>query len=370
MTGLSSSDYEALLQRFPETRFAFAYGSGAIEQGGYSDRYTGDPADAPMLDLIFAVDDPVSWHLENKRLNPGHYTSLLSALPHLSGTSNMALTLNRWQAIVIAYFQEEYGAKVWFNAMVPMGIPSASKRLMKYGVISTTALIEDMQNWHSLYIAGRLHKPIRVIYSNAQTFTTASTSHTSEIDFHALMKQNYKYAVATAVLLNAPDQADSSANKIDNSKSELLSEHDLYLSIAGLSYTGDPRMSIAENPDKVANLVHPIEENYQNLYRSIIKNLTKLSGMKIVYDANNRTDIKLKICPKSFNRVYLYEQLAPNIRKQLTSHNLSRTTLSSSITRIVRSSATSQSIKGLVTVGFLKSAVYSWQKIKKRLGMK
>lgn len=29
-----------------------------------------------MLDMIFAVDDPVSWHKDNLKLNPHHYSAL------------------------------------------------------------------------------------------------------------------------------------------------------------------------------------------------------------------------------------------------------------------------------------------------------
>ena len=29
-----------------------------------------------MLDVVFAVDDPVSWHNENLKLNPYHYSAL------------------------------------------------------------------------------------------------------------------------------------------------------------------------------------------------------------------------------------------------------------------------------------------------------
>ncbi|RYG50021.1 hypothetical protein EON66_12305 [archaeon] len=42
---------------------------------------------------------------------------------------------------------------------VPMpGVPGV---MMKYGVISTHALVDDLLHWRSLYVSGRMHKPVR-----------------------------------------------------------------------------------------------------------------------------------------------------------------------------------------------------------------
>ena len=48
----------AVLGLFPAVRHAFGYGSGIYAQRGlYEGRGSG-----PMLDFIFAVDDPLTWH--------------------------------------------------------------------------------------------------------------------------------------------------------------------------------------------------------------------------------------------------------------------------------------------------------------------
>jgi hypothetical protein len=51
----STSVISKLLCNFPTTEFAFAYGSGAIEQEGYD---YNDKSNLPMLDIIFVVKDP------------------------------------------------------------------------------------------------------------------------------------------------------------------------------------------------------------------------------------------------------------------------------------------------------------------------
>ena len=100
-----------------------------------------------MLDLIFAVDDPMAFHTRNMQRNPAHY----SFLRHLAVWPSL---LERIQ---------EYGAGVWYNTLVRLPVPAANgggTKLVKYGVISTQRLIDDLTRWESLYIAGRMHKPV------------------------------------------------------------------------------------------------------------------------------------------------------------------------------------------------------------------
>jgi hypothetical protein len=60
-----------LLDRFPSVHHAFAYGSGVFKQPGlYSDN--AKQHEGPMVDLIFAVDDPVAWHKEVRRPSGGN----------------------------------------------------------------------------------------------------------------------------------------------------------------------------------------------------------------------------------------------------------------------------------------------------------
>ena len=52
------SEYTKILPHFPPVDFAFAYGSGAIRQAGY-EYETLSPAELPMIDVIFAVTNPI-----------------------------------------------------------------------------------------------------------------------------------------------------------------------------------------------------------------------------------------------------------------------------------------------------------------------
>ena len=38
---------------------------------------------------------------------------------------------------------------------------------IKYGVVSTSALLRDLWNWDSFYVAGRLHKPVLFLVRDA-----------------------------------------------------------------------------------------------------------------------------------------------------------------------------------------------------------
>lgn len=197
-----------LLAQFPPVEFAFAYGSGAVTQGGY-DYDKVKKADLPMLDVIMIVDDSLRWHRENLERNPHHYTPLL---PFMS-------------AAQVTYVQEQIPAQFWFNTYVPTGIENQGGkqggRLMKYGIISKTHALEDLYTWKNLYLAGRLHKPVQIIRKNPEIEAAMSTNRTQ--------------ALVTSLLM-LPEQ---------------FVDVDLFKTIASLSYIGDPRMAIGENPKKV-----------------------------------------------------------------------------------------------------------------------
>lgn len=48
-------------------------------------------------------------------------------------------------------------AGLFFNPFVETDLG-----VLKYGVISTERAVDDLENWTSLYLSGRLHKPVKV----------------------------------------------------------------------------------------------------------------------------------------------------------------------------------------------------------------
>ena len=55
---------------------------------------------------------------------------------------------------------------------------------------------------------------------------------------------------------------------------ETFSETDLYLCLAGLSYTGDFRMVVGEDKNKVANIVRPNLPRFRQLYAKRLRSLS------------------------------------------------------------------------------------------------
>ncbi|XP_071406998.1 phosphatidate cytidylyltransferase, mitochondrial isoform X2 [Pithys albifrons albifrons] len=216
---LSSSavKFRRVLAHFPqELSLAFAYGSGVFRQAGAAAELGQDN----MLDFVFAVDDSVTWHMMNLLKNRSHYSFL-----KLFGPNQITSV-------------QSYGAGIYYNTLVP-----CNGRLIKYGVISTDALIDDLFHWKTLYVAGRLQKPVKILTQNENS------------KLQAALVSNLKSAV-TAAFLMLP---------------ESFSEEDLYMQIAGLSYSGDFRMIIGEDRSKVQNIVKPNIPHFQKLYSNILQ---------------------------------------------------------------------------------------------------
>ncbi len=328
-------------------QFAFAYGSGVIPQAGYESDKPSEKKKSPQLDMIFIVEDPPSWHQSNLSTNWHHYSSI-KYMGH----------------DYIAKIQDE-GPGVFFNPFVDY-----NGLQLKYGVVSTKQLLKDLTEWDSLYLSGRLHKPV--------LFIEHITTPVAEKQVRAALRKNRTAALSMAMLqLQAP-----------------FSELELYLKIASISYQGDVRMSFAENPNKVANIVWGNLPGFRGLYGEEIANAPMLSissssGWAFPQSAPEHTWIDIRNAPDAHGSFVAHLPLPMQIRLsaslpqsknlpvpnstlawrerlETTTHDEIKSFLNADVENIVRQASIGQSRKGLITAGVSKSFAYALRKIQKR----
>ena len=144
-------------------------------------------------------------------------------------------------------------------------------------------LCTDLLTWHSLYTAGRMHKPIRIIKDDARVRLTQQVNLTS--------------AIRTA-LLTLP---------------ETFEERTLFERIANLSYSGDLRMKLPfENRSKVANIVNAQAEQFKELYHRLV---VGLPGIEWPLES---TKIHQDLSP--ITRAAHVRKLPSNLRTRIDTH--------------------------------------------------
>ena len=221
-------------------RYAFAYGSGVFPQTAASPSISSSmlhPHTSPaisrlqggegkMIDFIFGVTYTQHWHSLNLQQHRDHYSA--------------AGTLGSY---AVSRIQDKWGAGVYFHPYI-----TVNGTLVKYGVVNLDTLCRDLSEWDTLYIAGRLQKPVKILRDDPRV--------------RLANQVNLLSAVRTALLLLP----------------ETFTEQDLYGAIAGISYLGDPRMALpSENKNKVSNIVRNQLPNFRRLYAPLIENLPNVS---------------------------------------------------------------------------------------------
>jgi translocator assembly and maintenance protein 41 len=122
---------------------------------------------------------------------------------------------------------------------------------VKYGVTNIDTLSRDLKTWDTLYLAGRLQKPVQILRDDPSI---------------TLSYQANLIAATRTALLMLPER---------------FTEYQLYSTITGISYLGDPRMSVgAENPNKIDNIVDNQLAHFRLLYGKVIEQLPNLSYEK------------------------------------------------------------------------------------------
>lgn len=286
------------LQR-PESRAVYGYGSGVFKQASSKGK--------PLTDVIFLVDDIKDWHLTNMRMNPKDY-SLLGKV-YLSKSS-----LEKIKGINgITYFSEINGGEYTF----------------KYGVIEVLDFINGLDTWGNIFMAGRFHKPVLELKSE--------TKIRDSIDY------NRRCALMIACLFCDKE----------------VTDREIYNKLCGLSYLGDARMAIAENPHKVENIVEGSYDKLKEIYPLTESYLTSIDGDR--YCINHQIILsRISELPEALLE-YLYDKgtdfkdidmLCINIYEYLTSKN--------------KIESRAQIIQGVKTNGVLRSIPYAFAKVKKR----
>lgn len=308
-------------------RYAFAYGSGVFAQMGY------DGKKKPMVDFIFAVSHPQHWHSLNIQANPHHYSFL-----------------GRLGSKAVTTVQDRYGAGVYFNPYVEV-----NGMTIKYGVVSIDTLCNDLLNWETMYLSGRLHKPVKILLDDPRT---------------RLSNQVNLFNATRVALLSLPKK---------------FTSEELFTKIAGLSYTGDFRMSIGENPHKVQNIVKAQVAQFHRLYDPLLANLNNVTTLREGFHEQDdsplvRSRIFQKLPPKlKQGALYRYHSAlskagfeivkedGQEIQSVATAPDLPAY-LDKTVHSIIQIPAFSQSVKGIATAGVVKTGRYGMEKLGKWWG--
>ena len=333
----TNEELTSIVNQFPPQDYAFGYGSGVLRQQSTA-------ANPGMIDIIFAVDNPYTWHTHNIQKHSDHY----SYMARVGGVK------------FITWLQTNFGAKIYFHPFVDINLQLNStsiQRQIKYGVVSTDDLIQDLLNWDYLYLAGRMHKPIVSIDLKSNDTLRQRNKRADEIE--EAQRTNLLSAVSTSLLLY-------NNNTVPVSK--------LYNTIASLSYNGDFRMQTgAEDPNKVKKLVETpgMLDLWDNKYSDTLNNLQKL-GLISVDSSSKGKQLETHLTDIAI-RKQLVQHLPSRLRKHSDSiigtscstDNKGSLVLRQELANIVSPAAKSQSIKGFFTAGVVKSWRYALAKLKK-----
>ncbi|EJK45919.1 hypothetical protein THAOC_35442 [Thalassiosira oceanica] len=307
----SQDELSSIVGQFPTSGldYAFGYGSGVLRQGPMLQRPNSEGSKRGMVDLIMAVDDAQSWHTANLSKNRHHYSSLAA----LGGPP------------FISWIQKGFGAMLYFHPFVSVSLQSGDgptiHREIKYGIVSTNDLVQDLLDWRYLYLAGRMHKP--------------ETNH-------------------------------------ENTPTDSMPMSELFRTIASLSYTGDPRMTAgAEDPNKVTNLVKSagMFRLWENKYAATFDKLQKVGILSIDRSVDGTRKLQF-LLGDTGTRKQLVANLPVRLQDradEIASTSTGSMFLRKEIANIVAPAARSQSMKGLLTAGPIKSWNYIAAKLLKGL---
>lgn len=273
---------KSIVKEFVPHKNCFGYGSGVFPQQGNQD------FSKNQIDMLLSVESPLEWHKMNIKKNPDHYSSL-------KYTINIPKLFEKIQGL---------GAGIYFNPFVKI---NGSE--VKYGILSHSTLIDDLKNWKTFYLAGRLQKP---------TVNLSNKELSDDLELGYWLQRN----LISAALLSKK----RCLTKYGSSFTDLQ----FFTELCTLSYLGDIRFKLGgENPDKSKNIVLKNMKNFKLLYDDILNEIMLWDDKKAsLYLPSGYTlenyDTKLQKC--------------------------------------IGKSSYTQAVKGVFTAGIVKSCKYAWAK--------
>jgi len=307
-----------ILPRFPldHVRCAFGYGSAVFPQRG------NQGADR-QIDMIVITDSLVDFHRANMIHNKDDYSQFMK--------NKSPESLAQWNSKATG---------LYFNQFVKI-----DQGELKYGVISTENLVNDLVNWEHLYISGRLHKPVKLVTPSKTGLDLAESRPDSDLELSTALETNLMSAVRVASLLEPGEKTNFDQ---------------LVMNICNLSYLGDIRQKGFEDTQKVAKIVEGSYENLKTLYLPIIDKcdwLESSSGGDI-YKSTAPADLINQI-----NNLPSRLQQA-NLASAVSSGEL-KSGLEGEIASIVSTSSKAQTWVNFWTAGPIRSTKYGLAKVKK-----
>jgi len=289
----------------PDVRSIIGYGSAVKKQ-------TNDDNSEKQIDLILAVENEIGWHRFNHMINPEDY-------------SEKGITFMQKHPKLF-----DWGTPVNFLSYLPY-----KNNSFKLGVVEYDNLIDDLTDWKSGYLAGRLQKAINIVQSD------------SKLD--NAIKKNRENALRVALML------------LPEEKHNL---NDLYFKVCSLSYFGDIRMYFKmENPNKVKNITSGSFEELHEIYSEVNKDFYTITNETI--EINKELLIsQIEELPSSLvnyiaKHNFSFEHL--NMDQFISLQNLIKAYLKEMNLR----SSTIQPIKGIIINGIQKTKRYAEHKQRK-----
>ena len=291
------SAFSAAVSRImPSTGVLVGYGSGVFSQGG-------DSGEHRLVDLLALVSDKSA------------YFDYLRSQGLISKSSRCFARITNPE---ITYFAD-------------VGVDTRER--VKLGVIDLHGGLSRLRDWGgSFYIPGRFQKPIKVLHSSDPGRLNS---------FLAAQEVNHCAALAAALLLLPTDAR------------EYFDLQVVYSSLINLSYQGDIRMGLAENPKKVQNILSGQFDDLQSIYRPYFEK----TG---IVRANAR-EFKCRKSPSE-----LWMSLPANFRRKAIQAVDPREALLTTLRSINRRESVYQALVGVGTTGVSKSAQYLFRKVSKR----